>query len=92
MPKLFIVYLGGTLGKDRIGEDHEVVIVVAESQMGAMSKARSKWKGIGKAHVDRVVQVDQIDNYQIQLAPNLAPDLLTIEDDWSKLNPPLAKI
>jgi hypothetical protein len=70
MKKLYIVYLGGTKEKERFAEDHEVVMVISDSQIGAMSKAKSKWKGIGKAHVDRVMQVDTVDGFDIKLLEN----------------------
>ena len=47
MKKLYVAYLGGAAGEGRFGEDHEVVVVVADGQMGAMSKARTKWKCVG---------------------------------------------
>ena len=58
------------MAEGRIGEDHEAVMVVASGQMGAMSKGRAKWKGVGKAHVDRVVKLEMVGGYNISLVSN----------------------
>ncbi len=67
MKKLYVVYLGGPAAPGRFIEDHEVVMVIADGQMGAMSKARTKWRGLGKAHVDRVMEVKAVDGFDITL-------------------------
>jgi hypothetical protein len=53
--KLFAVYLGGQLAPQRMGEDHEVVFVVSEDTRSARESARSKWTGLGRAHIDAVM-------------------------------------
>ena len=42
---LFAAYLGGELGPGRVGEDHEVVFVVAEDELTARRAAKAKWGG-----------------------------------------------
>lgn len=84
--KLYLVYLGGPMTKDRIGEDHEVVLVVAQGQMGAMSKGRAKWAGIGRGHVDRVVEIKNIDGFDIILKKQLEnkDKLKECKNDYTK--------
>jgi hypothetical protein len=64
---LFAAYLGGDLGSGRIGEDHEVVFVVAGDLIEARRAAKAKWGGDGRAHVDALTQIDMIDGYEISL-------------------------
>ncbi len=66
---LFAAFLGGELGPGRMGEDHEVVFVVAEDMVTARQAARAKWGGDGRAHVDALTRLDRIDGYAIGLAP-----------------------
>lgn len=67
MPKLYIAYLGGKLGNGRMGEDHEVVLVVAEDERSARQQAMEKWSGATKqgVHVDAVREVTSVDGYEI---------------------------
>ena len=67
---LFAAFLGGELGPGRIGEDHEVVFVVAEDMRTARQAARAKWGGDGRAHVDALTRLDRIDGYAIGLEPS----------------------
>jgi Domain of Unknown Function (DUF1543) len=64
---LFAAYLGGDLGPGRIGEDHEVVFVVAADTVAARRAAKAKWGGGGRAHVDALTRIDMIDGYAIGL-------------------------
>ena len=67
---LFAAFLGGELGPGRMGEDHEVVFVVAEDTLSARQAARAKWGGDGRAHVDALTRLDMIDGYAIGLEPS----------------------
>ena len=69
MPKLFVVYLGGKLRSDRVGEDHEVVAVVAEDEHDARLKAREQWKGSDRksVHVDSMMELSTVGGYAISL-------------------------
>lgn len=87
MARLFIVYLGGAQAAGRFGEDHEVVVAAADGQTGAMRKARGKWKGVGKAHVDRIMEVKTVDGFDISLAKNKKDAADVLEErrnDYSK--------
>ena len=66
---LFSVFLGGPIASGRMGEDHEVVFVVVAGPEEAKGLARSKWRGMGRAHIDAVQRIDQIDGYQVSLTP-----------------------
>jgi hypothetical protein len=52
-----------------MGEDHEVVFVVAEDMPSARRAAKEKWGGDGRAHVDALTRLDMIDGYAIGLQP-----------------------
>jgi hypothetical protein len=68
--QLYAIYLGGDPAPGRIGEDHEVVFVVAEDVKSARRQARQKWTGDDpKPHVDMVQELDVVDGYAISLAP-----------------------
>ncbi len=62
---LYAAFLGGSLGPGRMGEDHEVVFVVAPDAAGAKEQAKAKWRGAGRGHVDAVQRLDVIDGYQV---------------------------
>jgi hypothetical protein len=66
---LYAVYLGGDPAPGRIGEDHEVVFVVAEDVVSARKQARKKWSGSDpKPHVDMVQELDVVDGYEVSLS------------------------
>ncbi len=64
---LYAAFLGGELTPGRMGEDHEVVFVVAEDMLSARRAAKAKWGGDGRAHVDALTQIAMIDGYAIEL-------------------------
>ena len=64
---LFAAFLGGELGPGRMGEDHEVVFVVAEDMLAARRAAKAKWGGDGRPHVDALTRLDMIDGFAITL-------------------------
>ena len=64
---LYAAFLGGELPTGRMGEDHEVVFVVAEDTRSARTAAQKKWGGDGRAHVDAVTRLERIDGYSIEL-------------------------
>ena len=67
--QLYAIYLGGDPAPGRIGEDHEVVFVVAEDVTSARRQARKKWTGDDpKPHVDMVQELDVVDGYSISLS------------------------
>ena len=64
---LFAAFLGGELSPGRMGEDHEVVFVVAEDVASARKAAKAKWGGDGRPHVDALTRIDMIDGYALGL-------------------------
>jgi hypothetical protein len=76
---LYAAFLGGELAEGRMGEDHEVVFVVAEDTTAARKAAQRKWGGDGRAHVDAVTRLDRIDGYAISLAPAGSGDATHME-------------
>jgi hypothetical protein len=64
---LYAAFLGGELADGRMGEDHEVVFVVADDSTAARKAAHAKWSGAGRGHVDAVTRVDVIDGYRVSL-------------------------
>ncbi len=64
---LFAAFLGGELRSGRMGEDHEVVFVVAEDMEAARWAAKTKWGGDGRAHVDALTRLDMIDGFAVGL-------------------------
>ena len=64
---LYAAFLGGELTDGRMGEDHEVVFVVADDLVSARRAAKAKWGGDGPAHVDALTQLDMIDGFTISL-------------------------
>jgi len=64
---LYAAYLGGPLDHGRMGEGHEVVLVVAADREEAKSRALTKWRGAPPGHLDALVRVDRVDGYQVTL-------------------------
>lgn len=80
--KLFLVYLGGKLAEGRVGEDHEVVAVVADDVPAARKAAKLKWRGIGDPHVDSVQELDVVDGCEVALIPVVADNNTPIDSTW----------
>ena len=78
-PTLFAVYLGGDPAPGRLGEDHEVVLVVATDVPSARRQARAKWAGAGRPHVDAVRSVRVVDGYAVELRPTTDPEELEVD-------------
>jgi hypothetical protein len=62
-----------------MGEDHEVVFVVAEDMKGARTAAKAKWGGTGRPHVDALTQLDVIDGHTLILEASGTGDVTTSE-------------
>jgi hypothetical protein len=76
---LYVAYLGGELSEGRMGEDHEVVFVVAEDMKAARSAAKAKWGGGGRPHVDALTRLDVIDGHAITLLASGDADRMETE-------------
>ena len=76
---LYAAFLGGELTSGRMGEDHEVVFVVADDMVSARRAAKAKWGGDGRAHVDALTRIDMIDGFAIDLHETGSGDLTETE-------------
>jgi uncharacterized protein DUF1543 len=76
---LYAAFLGGELADGRMGEDHEVVFVVAEDMIAARKAAKAKWGGGGRSHVDALTQLEMIDGFAITLDPGGTGDRTATE-------------
>ena len=81
---LYAVYLGGDLAPGRMGEDHEVVFVVGSDLADVRKRAKRKWTGAGRAHVDAVVRLDQIDGHTVTVEPGGEGDVVQLERKYFK--------
>jgi hypothetical protein len=77
---LYVAFLGGPLSNGRMGEGHEVVMVVAEDLQQAKSIAKAKWTGSGRGHVDAVRQIDMVDGFEITLDKVGTGDSMLLDD------------
>ncbi len=76
---LYTAFLGGDLEAGRMGEDHEVVFVVAEDAVSARRAAKAKWGGGGRPHVDALTRLGMVDGYAINLTRQGRGDALETE-------------
>jgi hypothetical protein len=65
---LYAAFLGGPMAEGRMGEGHEVVMVVAGDLTEAKARAKAKWSGKGRGHVDALQRIDWVDGFEISLA------------------------
>jgi hypothetical protein len=77
---LYAAFLGGPLADGRMGEGHEVVMVVAEDLNDAKAKAKAKWSGVGRGHVDALLRVEVVDGFEITLAGVGSGDRVVLDD------------
>ncbi|MCU1457020.1 MAG: hypothetical protein JWL73_1112 [Actinomycetia bacterium] len=80
---LYAVYLGGVLAPGRMGEDHEVVFVVGDDMKDVRKRAKAKWTGTGRAHVDAVQRLDVIDGYEVSLVEVGGADRVALDQEYS---------
>ena len=77
---LFVAYLGGPMDGERMGEGHEVVLVVAQDLDQAKSLAKAKWSGSGRGHLDAVRQIDMVDGFEVSLAKAGIGDSMPLDE------------
>ncbi len=66
---LYAAYLGGPLVDGRMGEGHEVVLVVAADRADAATRAVAKWQGAPPGHLDALERIVRVDGYDVTLTP-----------------------
>jgi hypothetical protein len=71
---LYAAYLGGPLADGRMGEGHEVVLVVAADRRDAEARATAKWQGTPPGHLDALERIVRVDGYDVTLAPSTDPN------------------
>jgi hypothetical protein len=71
---LYVAYLGGPMPDGQMGEGHEVVTVVADDQADAKTKAKAKWSGYGRSHVDALQRVESVDGFRVELVATRSDD------------------
>jgi hypothetical protein len=76
---LFAAFLGGELAPGRVGEDHEVVFVVAQDVESARRAAKAKWGGDGRPHIDALTRLDVVDGFAVGLEPAATGDVIETE-------------
>jgi hypothetical protein len=85
--KLYVVYLGGDLVPGRMGEDHEVVVVAAADATAARGKAKARWRGTGRAHVDALQHIERVDGFDVMLQPGAPGDVITTDSTYEPADP-----
>lgn len=78
-PQLYAVYLGGDPAPGRLSEDHEVVLVVAGGLAEARRRARAKWGGLTRPHVDAVRLIEVVDGFAVTLEPTSRQESLEVD-------------
>jgi Domain of Unknown Function (DUF1543) len=71
---LYVAYLGGPMPEGQMGEGHEVVTVVAGDPVDARARAKAKWSGYGRSHVDALQRIESVDGFRIDLVPTASGD------------------
>jgi hypothetical protein len=84
---LYAVYLGGDLAPGRMGEDHEVVFVVADGVRDARRRAKLKWAGASTPHIDAVQRLDAIDGFEIGLREVGGADRTELDTEYDPVEP-----
>jgi hypothetical protein len=88
VPRLYAVYLGGDPEPGRMGEDHEIVFVVAADVLSARKAARVKWTGADpKPHVDMVQELDAVDGYAVVLTFTGQPGSAPLDPTYEPTSP-----
>jgi hypothetical protein len=64
-----------------MGEDHEVVFVVADDPVAMKKAAKAKWRGHGRPHLDAYEELHQVDGFDVVLVPSQVPVDRRITDD-----------
>jgi len=66
MKTLYLAYMWWR-SQERLMEDHEILMIVADSMMEAKQQAKEKTKLTCEPHVDILIEVKNIDGYNVLL-------------------------
>jgi len=79
MKKLFLAYMWAT-SSERLMEDHEIVMVCAENMEEAKTIAIEKTKLVEWVHIDFILEVDNVDWYDIILEKGWKEKIKKVSD------------
>lgn len=82
MKNLYAVLLGGKIRKGNLMEDHQLVLVVADSERKARTLAKKKWKA-ESIHVDGTQKIVTIDGWEIALKKGKRADVIEVNNKHS---------
>ncbi len=76
---LYAAFLGGELARERMGEDHEVVFVVADDIRASSDRSQGQMGAVvGGAHVDALCRVEMVDGYAVRLEHSGSGDVTSM--------------
>ena len=62
-----------------MGDGHEVVLVAAGDLRDAKTRAKAKWSGSGRGHVDALQRIDMVDGFEVALARTGEGDRIEVD-------------
>ena len=79
MKKLFLAYMWWK-SSERIMEDHEILMIVSDNVENAKIQAKEKTKLKNEIHIDLIIEVNNIDWYNIKLEKWWKEDFKQVSD------------
>lgn len=79
MKKLYLAYMWWT-STDRLMEDHEILLIVADNASEAKIIAKEKTKLKIAAHVDMMIEVNNVDWHNISLEQGWTESIKKVSD------------
>lgn len=79
MKKLYLAYMWWS-SLERLMEDHEIIMIVAGDLEDAKNKAKEKTKLKSEVHIDMILEIKNIDWYDISLNKWWEEDLQKVLD------------
>jgi hypothetical protein len=85
MSALYAVFLGGEQADMRLGEDHEVVFVVADDDAQARARGKANWSGRNNTavHVDSLARIERVDGFDVRLIAASEGDRVVLHPKYS---------
>lgn len=81
--KLYLAYMWG-VSQERLIEDHEILMIVSDNLESAKIKAKEKSKLKEEVHIDMILEINNIDWYEIHLKKWWKEDITKISN-YSKI-------
>jgi len=79
MKKLFLAYMWAT-SSERLMEDHEMILICADDLENAKLKAVEKTKLKEWVHIDFILEIDNVDWYDVILEKNWKEKIVKVSD------------